>query len=207
MGMRDEPGLPVTLVVGDCYANFSISGIPFFVSGETAHWTMLAHRQRRRARGGRAATVARPQRRGGRPLGSARQGGVGHRGTELAYDELVIGTGAVPIVPPLPGVDLPGVHVLHTIDEARRLRGVVDSGARRITLIGAGYIGTEMADALTHSGVEVTIVEMAPAVLSTFDADLGTLVGAELERHGVGRRRPPPWRHCRSRKSGASTRG
>ena len=54
---------------------------------------------------------------------------------------------ATPVVPRLPGIDLPGVHVLHTIDEARTMRAVVDAGARTSALIGAGYIGTEMADA------------------------------------------------------------
>ena len=104
---------------------------------------------------------------------------------DVGYDQLVVGTGAGPVVPPLPGMDLPGVHVLHTIDEARTLRTVVDQGARRVVLIGAGYVGTEMADALTHRGVQVTIVEMAPAVLTTFDPELGVMVGAKLERHGV----------------------
>ena len=104
---------------------------------------------------------------------------------ELAYDAVVIGTGATPVRPNLPGVDLPGVHLLHTIDEARQLRNVIDEGARRVALIGAGYVGTEMADAFAHRNVEVTIVEMAPSVLTTFDPDLGRRVGAELEDHGV----------------------
>jgi NADPH-dependent 2,4-dienoyl-CoA reductase/sulfur reductase-like enzyme len=179
------PDLRVTLLVRDTYPNFSICGIPFFVSGETAEWSMLAHR-----------TVADLQAAGlrllldhdviaidpsARTLSAASAGD----GMEVGYDELVIGTGAAPVIPPLPGMDLPGVHVLHTIDDARTLRGVVDDGVRRIVLIGAGYVGTEMADALTHAGVEVTIVEMASAVLTTFDTDLGVLVGAELERHGV----------------------
>jgi len=83
---------------------------------------------------------------------------------KLGYDMLVIGTGATPVRPPLPGIDLPGVHLLHTIDDARHLHGIIDDGSRRAVLIGAGYVGTEMADALTHRGLDVTIVEMAPAV-------------------------------------------
>jgi NADPH-dependent 2,4-dienoyl-CoA reductase/sulfur reductase-like enzyme len=101
------------------------------------------------------------------------------------YDMLVIGTGAVPVRPALPGVDLPGVHLLHTIDQARRLHDVVLDGNRRAVLIGAGYVGIEMADALTRRGLDVTVVEMAPAVLTTFDPDLGEIVGEELRRHNV----------------------
>jgi NADPH-dependent 2,4-dienoyl-CoA reductase/sulfur reductase-like enzyme len=85
----------------------------------------------------------------------------------------------------LPGIDLPGVHVLHTIDQARAIRRILEAGARRIAIIGAGYIGTEMADALSHANIDVTLVEMAPAVLTTFDPDLGELIGTELRNHGV----------------------
>lgn len=179
------PDLPVTMVVRDAYPNFSICGIPFYVSGETPEWTRLAHRSTDdlAATGLRLllaheAVAIDP---------SARTVEVrSANGDEvLGYDELVVGTGARPVLPPLPGIDLPGVHVVHTIDEARALRAVVDGGARRVALIGAGYIGTEMADAFTHRDVEVTLIEMAPAVLTTFDTDLGALVGAELEQHGV----------------------
>jgi NADPH-dependent 2,4-dienoyl-CoA reductase/sulfur reductase-like enzyme len=182
-----DPGLPVTLVVRDAYPNFSICGIPFYLSGETPDWLMLAHRTRDdiEAMGVRLlldheATAIDPERRA-----VAVRSATG-TSLQLPYDELVVGTGAVPIRPRLPGVALPGVHMLHTIHEARHLHGrVVRPAARRAVLIGAGYVGTEMADALTHRGLEVTIVEMAPAVLTTFDTDLGELVGSELRRHGV----------------------
>ncbi len=105
----------------------------------------------------------------------------------LPYDNLVIGTGAEPVRPSLPGIDLPGVHLLHTIDEARRLHDIVLDGSNRAVLIGAGYIGAEMADALTRRGLDVTVVEMAPAVLTTFDPDLGEIVG----RRAASPRREP----------------
>jgi NADPH-dependent 2,4-dienoyl-CoA reductase/sulfur reductase-like enzyme len=178
--------LPVTVVVRDAYPNFSICGLPFYLSGETPEWQMLAHR-----------TVSQLEDAGLRLL-------LGHEAFaidpsartvhlrdpegdchDLAYDRLVVGTGARSIVPPLPGVGLPGVHVLHTIDQARELDLAIERGARRAVLIGAGYIGTELADALTRRGLEVVLVEMAPAVLTTFDPDLGELVGAEVRRHGV----------------------
>jgi thioredoxin reductase len=105
---------------------------------------------------------------------------------ELPYGTLVVGTGARPVIPPLPpGIDLPGVHVLHTIDEARQLDAAIDGGAQRAVLIGSSYIGTELADALTRRGLDVAVVERAPAVLTTFDADLRSLMGDELRRHGV----------------------
>jgi NADPH-dependent 2,4-dienoyl-CoA reductase/sulfur reductase-like enzyme len=180
-----NPGLPVTLVVRDSYPNFSICGIPYYVSAETPDWAMLAHRSVADLEAGglrllldHTAVAIDPSARTVKLESAA-------GGSELAYDDLVIGTGATPIIPPLPGIDLPGVHVLHTIDEARSLRAVVDAGASSVAIVGAGYIGAEMADALTRRGVEVTVVEMASTVLTTFDDELGALVGAELERHGV----------------------
>ena len=58
-------------------------------------------------------------------------------------------------------------------------------GARSAVIVGGGYIGLEMADALTRRGLEVTLLEQAPAVMTTVDEDLGVLIGAELQRHGV----------------------
>jgi NADPH-dependent 2,4-dienoyl-CoA reductase/sulfur reductase-like enzyme len=183
---EQEPQLPVTLVVRDAYPNLSICGIPFYVSGETPEWSMLAHR-----------TVDDLEALGLRLLLDHEATGIDpadrrvkivdpdDRVLTLGYGSLVIGTGGMPVRPALPGIELPGVHLLHTIDEARRLHDVVLDGAKRAVLIGAGYVGTEMADALTQRGVDVTIVEMAPAVLTTFDPDLGEIVGDELTRHGV----------------------
>lgn len=183
---QTNPDLQVTLIVRDAYPNYSICGIPFYVSGETPDWQMLAHRTSAdlEAAGlqlllehdavaidstARTVTV--------RTSDGAT--------SDVPYGALVVGTGATPVLPRLPGAELPGVHLLHTIDEARDVRRIVDAGARRVVIIGAGYIGTEMADAFSHRGLEVTLIEMAPAVLTTFDPDLGQLVGDELERHGV----------------------
>ena len=180
-----DPSARVAILVRDGYPNFSICGIPFFVSGETPQWSMLAHRTvddlteaGLDVRIDHEVTSIDPLRRV--VLVKSTSGDL-----ELGYDQLVIGTGAAPVVPPIPGIDLPGVHVVHTMDDARSLRAAVDDGARRIVLIGAGYIGTEMADALAHRELEVTIVEMAPAVLTTFDPDLGAAIGDRLAERGV----------------------
>lgn len=181
-----NPDLPVTLIVRDRYPNYSICGIPFYISGETPDWQMLAHR-----------TTADLEAAGLQLLlqhDATAIDPAAHRvavrtpdgtTTDIPYDALVIGTGAAPIRPRLPGSDLPGVHLLHTIDEARTLRSMIDADARQVVIIGAGYIGTEMADALAHRGLAVTIIEMAPAVLTTFDPDLGQIIGDQLTRHGI----------------------
>src|SRR5487761_1452232 len=95
-----DPGAEVTVVVADAYPNFSICGIPYYVSGEVPHWQKLAHR-----------TIGDQ----GRKLLVTGPGGAED---VIAYDQLVIGTGAVPVRPPIAGLDelvsADGVHLLHS---------------------------------------------------------------------------------------------
>ena len=116
------------------------------------------------------------------------------RGEEvLGYDKLVIGTGAVPVRPPITGLAGPGalgpgdgVHLLHSMgDTFAVMRTLEQAAAARVVIVGAGYIGLEMADALTVRGLHVTQMEQLPEVLPTVDPGLGALVHAELASHGV----------------------
>jgi NADPH-dependent 2,4-dienoyl-CoA reductase/sulfur reductase-like enzyme/rhodanese-related sulfurtransferase len=104
---------------------------------------------------------------------------------ELPYDALVLATGADPIVPPLPGLDLPQVRTLRTVPDADVLRRMLAEGAGKAVVIGAGFIGLETVEAFRHRGLEVTLVEMAPQVLPAIDADMASLVEAELRAHDV----------------------
>jgi pyruvate/2-oxoglutarate dehydrogenase complex dihydrolipoamide dehydrogenase (E3) component len=110
-----------------------------------------------------------------------------HSGTSAhAYDRLVVATGVNPIRPPISGLDLPGVFLLRRIGDATAFdRFLALRVPKHVVIVGGGCIGLEMAEALRRREIEVTIVEMAPSVMMTIDADLGTKVGAELERDGV----------------------
>ncbi|MEV4439777.1 FAD-dependent oxidoreductase [Streptomyces sp. NPDC049577] len=94
------------------------------------------------------------------------------------FDDLVVATGARPLRPPLPGIDAPGVLGVQTLDDGQRLLDALEGGAkgRRAVVIGAGYIGVEMAEALVRRGYAVTVVERAAQPMSTLDADMGALV-------------------------------
>lgn len=180
-----EPDVEVTVVVADAYPNFSICGLPFYLSGETPDWRDLAHRTT--ADLGQAGihlvldatvTAVDPDR---RRLHIERQDGtIG----DLGYDRLVIGTGASPVRPPVEGIDLPGVHLLRTMHDAFAVNDLLD-GTRRVAVVGAGYIGMELADALTHRGLDVVLVEMTDTVLPTFDPELGVVLGKQGADHGV----------------------
>lgn len=109
----------------------------------------------------------------------------GHQRT-LAYDQLIVATGADPVRPAIPGLELEGLHVLHTMADSFAVQEAITTrGPRSAVIIGGGYIGLEMAEALTARGLEVTQVEQLPTVLPTVDGELGRLLAGKLERHGV----------------------
>jgi NADPH-dependent 2,4-dienoyl-CoA reductase/sulfur reductase-like enzyme len=105
-------------------------------------------------------------------------GGGGER--EEAFDQLMIGTGAVPVWPEWPGSAAGGVHGVQTLDDGERVRASLDRGARRAVVVGAGYIGIEMAEALVSRGLAVTVLEKGPQPMSTLDEDMGALLAEAM---------------------------
>lgn len=102
------------------------------------------------------------------------------------YDALVLAPGAAPVKPPLPGIDLPGIFVVRTIPDARAIRGWIgDRGARSAVVVGAGFIGLEMAENLVKRGLAVTVLELLDQVMPPLDPEMARPVQRELERHGV----------------------
>jgi NADPH-dependent 2,4-dienoyl-CoA reductase/sulfur reductase-like enzyme len=189
-----DPASDVTVVVADAYPNFSICGIPYYVSGEVTHWRNLAHRTSAdlEATGMRLRldTTARRIDVAGRKLQVSGSDG---RHELIAYDKLVIGTGAVPVRPPITGLQGPdalgpdhGVHLLHTMGDTFAVMQTLDRNSpASAVIVGAGYVGLEMAEALTARGLLVTLIEQLPEVLATVDPELGGLVHAELDARGI----------------------
>ena len=188
-----DPAAEVTVVVEDAYPNFSICGIPYYLSGEVTHWRNLAHRTLADLEAAgmrlRLDTTARRIDVAGRKLLVTTAGGE----EVLGYDKLVIGTGAVPVRPPIAGLAGPGalgpadgVHLLHSMGDTFAVMATLEQAApASAVIVGGGYIGLEMADALTVRGLAVTQMEQLPEVLPTVDPELGALVHAELAGHGV----------------------
>ena len=169
-----DPGAEVTVVVADAYPNFSICGIPYYVSGEVTHWRNLAHRTiadleaagmalrldttaRRIDVPGRKLLLTGPRRRGTDQLRRA-----DHRHRRRAGR------------PPIAGLDVlgpaDGVHLLHSMDDTFAvMRTLEQTRPGSAVIVGAGYIGLEMAEALTAPGMAVTQLEQLPEVLPTVD--------------------------------------
>ena len=104
---------------------------------------------------------------------------------QLPYDKLVLATGAKPVQPSLPGIDSPLVHTLRNLEDMDRITAVVDAGRGRAVVIGGGYIGIEMVEALRHREWQVTLLEAADQVMGPLDPEMAQQVQAELARNGV----------------------
>src|SRR5215470_8214412 len=163
-----DPGAEVTVVVADAYPNFSICGIPYYVSGEVTHWRNLAHRTAADLEAtGMMLRLDTMARRVDVPARKLLVTGRSGQEELIPYDKLAIATGAVPVRPPIAGVtgeDVlgpdDGVHVLHTMgDTFAVMRTLQETSPGSAVIVGAGYIGLEMADALTVRGLKVTQME------------------------------------------------
>jgi NADPH-dependent 2,4-dienoyl-CoA reductase/sulfur reductase-like enzyme len=189
-----DPGADVTVVVADAYPNFSICGIPYYVSGEVTHWGNLAHRTIADLEAAgillRLDTIARRIDVAVRKLLITSPDGAEEL---LGYDKLIVGTGAVPVRPPIGGLAGPdalgaadGVHLLHSMGDTFAVMRTLETAApASAVIVGGGYIGLEIADALTVRGLQATLMEQLEEVLPTVDPQLGALVHAELAAHGV----------------------
>jgi NADPH-dependent 2,4-dienoyl-CoA reductase/sulfur reductase-like enzyme len=105
---------------------------------------------------------------------------------EIAYDRLLIATGAAPMVPDLPGFDQTGVMTLKSLDHGRRIKAFLkDRGVRRALIIGMGYIALEMGEALRDRGIEVDMVKPRPALLPWMERRLAAEVEQELTGNQV----------------------
>ncbi|MDD4890695.1 MAG: FAD-dependent oxidoreductase [Phycisphaerae bacterium] len=101
----------------------------------------------------------------------------------LPYDKLILAPGAAPIRPALPGVDLPGVLTLRNIADMDRINAAARGGA--VVIVGAGYIGLEMAENLARRGLQVTLVEKLDQVFPLLDPEMAAPVAAHLVQHHV----------------------
>lgn len=191
-----EPGeLEIVAFERGRFSSYSACGIPYWVSGAVPERDELIARspEEHRSRGIdlRMRTEAVEL-----DVDGQRVRVRGQEGTEqwVGYDQLVLATGAVPVRPPLPGIDAEGVYGVQTLDDGQELldgleRGVEaaggGSGRRRAVVVGAGYIGVEMAEAFVQRGYEVTVLEKAEQPMSTLDPDMGKLVHEAMCSLGI----------------------
>ncbi|MEU8861524.1 FAD-dependent oxidoreductase [Streptomyces umbrinus] len=170
------------------FTSYSACGIPYWVGGDVEDRDQLIARspEEHRARGidlRMRTEVTELDVEGGRVRSRDLESGAE---AWTSYDKLVLATGAHPMRPSLPGIDAPGVHGVQTLDDGQALLDTLARTAgRRAVVIGAGYIGVEMAEALINRGYEVTVVNRGQEPMSTLDPDMGRLVHEAMEGLGI----------------------
>jgi NADPH-dependent 2,4-dienoyl-CoA reductase/sulfur reductase-like enzyme len=181
---RRDPDMEIVVFERGPYTSYSACGIPYYVGGVVEQADRLIARgpEEHRANGidvrMRTEVVA-------LDLDARRLTARDGAGAETAqsFDRLVIATGAEPARPPIAGAE--AIEPVLTVDAAERMRAALERGGSSAVVIGAGYIGLEMAEALVDRGLRVTMIEMGPQVMATLDADMAAHVQDAAEGHGV----------------------
>ncbi|MFC5804755.1 FAD-dependent oxidoreductase [Streptomyces formicae] len=186
--LRGPDELEIVAFERSHFASYSACGIPYWVGGAVPERDRLIARtpeeHRARAIDLRMRTEVTEldvpgQRVRSRDLESGAESWTG-------FDKLVIATGARPVRPPLPGIDAPGVHGVQTLDDGQALLDTLaGTRGRRAVVVGAGYIGVEMAEALLNHGFEVTVVNRGEQPMATLDPDMGRLVHEAMDGMGI----------------------
>jgi NADPH-dependent 2,4-dienoyl-CoA reductase/sulfur reductase-like enzyme len=102
------------------------------------------------------------------------------------YDDLLIATGSSPVKPAVPGIEGPDVFVVHTLLDGELVRAALAGGSiSNVVVVGAGYIGLETAESLAGRGVAVTVLDQAPAPMTTLDPDMSEWVGDGVREAGI----------------------
>jgi NADPH-dependent 2,4-dienoyl-CoA reductase/sulfur reductase-like enzyme/rhodanese-related sulfurtransferase len=107
------------------------------------------------------------------------------RGYEEAYDKLILATGAAPFRPSIPGIDLPGVFTLRSLQDTDRIKEMMDRGVKQAVLLGGGFISLELAENFVRRGISTTVVEKNDQILTPFDNEMTTPILQELADNGV----------------------
>lgn len=174
------PDTDVTLLLADSYPNLSICGFPYAFSGEVPSWENLRHR-----------TLADLEATGVNfhlettvtAIDPAAHRVTTNRG-DFLYEKLIVGTGALPETSHIKGAD--NAFVLHDMADYFAIdQHVTAKAPKTAAIIGAGYIGIEMAEALVKRGVETTLYQRGPEILSTMSPDMSHLLHDTLREHGV----------------------
>ena len=185
---RNRPDLEVTVLEQTGDVSYSACGMPYNIADADREIDDLVVRQAQVFRdkqgidlrtGHRATSIDRAAK---RVRGEDRKGAA----FEVPYDSLLIATGASARLPHVPGVDLPGVVTLKSLEQGRRIKDYIRSqGVRKAVIIGMGYIALEMVEALHERHIQVDMVKPRPVFLPWMNEELASEVKKEIERHGV----------------------
>src|SRR5829696_1794444 len=186
---RLRPDMDIVALEKGSWTSYSACGIPYLVGGHIGELDQLVARTPQQFRDNHRIDVRLRHEAMGIDLDrrsvEVREHDHG-RTVRVPFDQLMLGMGARPRRPDLPGMDLEIVHGVQTLGDAAHLLDHAEHGpCDRVVVVGGGYIGLEIAEAFVQRGSAVTVVEQAPEVMRTVDPDMGAMVRAAMERQGV----------------------
>ena len=177
---RTDGRLEITVLESGPFPSYGVCGIPYYLSGVVPDAQSLVSypaeefRERRRIDLRLESPVASIDLKGRRLTTES--------GERLDFDGLVLALGARPIVPRVPGIDHPRVVTVRRLEDAIALRACLGD-VRHAVVVGAGYVGLEMAESLCESGIQVTVIDRLPRVMSTLDLEIAEIVEQEVRRN------------------------
>ncbi len=193
--MRCDSRADVTIVERGRFLAYSGCGLPYYVSGAVPEQRMLLetplgllrdpaslyeHKNVRALDLTEAVSIDRA-----RKTVSVRSL-LGGKERELPYDTLILATGTSAVIPEIEGARLDGVYTLHGVEDAEAIRSELASGrVKEVIIVGAGLLGCQITEAVVLRGARLTLVEAGTTILPIVDEEIGALVRAELERHGI----------------------
>ena len=184
---RDVHDLDIVVFERGRYTSYSACGIPYWIGDSVGPMDVLVARspERHRANGldVRTRTEITDIDIANRSV-TAVDLDTGTRSTER-WDHLLVATGSVPLRPDIPGIDARGVHGVQTLDDGVALRQDLASGTARVVVVGGGYIGLEIAEAMKQRGLAVTVVDRSTTPIGSFDPDIGELIAQAVRNLGI----------------------
>ena len=185
---RTNPNLDITLYQREPFISYSACGLPYLIGGWVAdHTSLIARTPQQFAKDGISVhtehEVLEIDPAAGRITVRDLQNG---RTFHDHYDHLVLATGAGVRCPAIPGIDLAGVFRLRSLGDGLAIKDYIrEQRPQTAIVIGAGYIGIEMAEAFLHLGIKTTVIDLLDQVLGTVDADMAALMEAAMREAGV----------------------
>jgi NADPH-dependent 2,4-dienoyl-CoA reductase/sulfur reductase-like enzyme len=185
---RSPQELEITAFERGDYTSYSACGIPYLIAGDVDDEKELITRTPEEFRSkqqiealirhevlavdlDKRAVLA-------RDLGAGEEAWTG-------FDQLLIATGGTPLKPPLEGIDSKGIFGVQTLGDGHAIAAALSEDPKTAVVVGGGYIGVEMAEALVRRGLKVSLVEQAPQPMTTLDPDMGALVADAIRGEGI----------------------
>jgi len=181
-----EKNIRPLIIANNNFPNFSICGIPFFIGGEVEKWENLAHRKEKDIKDAgidlllntKVEKIDTEKKK----LTVVNEDGI----QQIDYDKLVLGTGGINIKPPIKGLEHSEVFFMRWMDDAISFDEFIEEKKpKRAVVVGGGYVGLEMTEALINRGLDVTVVEFMDSILTTVNKKFRKIVQERLEERGA----------------------